>query len=84
MQKRTTCRKHYIALRNELSQETVATKSIAICKKILESPEYNEAQIILAYYPFRNSPFLRAADVFMRFAQLLISLLGDNIHHFYK
>jgi len=51
MQKRTTCRKHYIALRNELSQETVATKSIAICKKILESPEYNEAQIILAYYP---------------------------------
>ena len=54
MQKRTTCRKRYIALRNELSQEAVKAKSAVICEKILESPEYNEAQIILAYYPLGN------------------------------
>jgi len=54
MQKRTTCRKHYIALRNELSQEAVRIKSAVICEKILECPEYDEAQIILAYYPLGN------------------------------
>lgn len=54
MLKRTTCRKHYKALRNEMPREAVAAKSTAICEKVLKSTAYKTSQVILAYYPLGN------------------------------
>ncbi len=54
MPKRTICRKHYMALRNEMTQDEVITKSAAICEKVINSTIYINAQVILAYYPLGN------------------------------
>ena len=54
MPKRTTCRKHYITLRRQMSQEDVRTKSRDICEKVINCTAYKDAQVILAYYPLGN------------------------------
>lgn len=54
MPKRTTCRKQYIALRRQMLKEDVASKSAAICEKVLDSMTYKTAQVIVAYYPLGN------------------------------
>lgn len=54
MPKRTTCRKQYIALRRQMLKEDVASKSEAICEKVLDSMTYKTAQVIVAYYPLGN------------------------------
>ena len=54
MPKRTIYRKQYIALRRQMSKEDVASKSAAICEKILDSMTYKTAQVIVAYYPLGN------------------------------
>lgn len=54
MQKRRACRKLYKELRDEMSQEQVFRKSDLICRKVLESAEYQAADTIFAYYPLGN------------------------------
>ena len=54
MPKRTICRKQYIALRRQMPQKEVISKSTAICEKVLGSTAYKQAQVILAYYPLGN------------------------------
>ena len=65
MLRRKTCRKFYKELRDNMSQEQVFLRSKEICKYILESAEYNAAEIILAYYPLGNEvdciPVIKAA-----------------------
>lgn len=54
MPKRKNCRKFYKDLRDSMSREQVAVKSRAICKQVLSSAEYKDAETIFAYYPLGN------------------------------
>ena len=54
MPKRKSCRKFYRELRDALLKEQVLEKSEQICRRILESDEYKNAETIFAYYPLGN------------------------------
>lgn len=54
MLQRKNCRSYYRELRNSLTEEAVEEKSRLICRKVLDSQEYEQAQIILGYFPLGN------------------------------
>lgn len=54
MQTRENIRKHYKVLRNEMSAEEIKQKSAQICERIIASPWYKNASVILGYYPLGN------------------------------
>ena len=54
MPKRKSCRKCYKELRDVLSEEHVLAKSQQICRQVLLSDEYKNAETIFAYYPLGN------------------------------
>ncbi|MBR1478072.1 MAG: 5-formyltetrahydrofolate cyclo-ligase [Lachnospiraceae bacterium] len=47
-------RKKYLALRKELLKAEVSEKSGAICKRIMELPEYQAADVMLSYMSANN------------------------------
>ena len=51
MQQRKNCRNFYRKVRDALTQEEVMEKSKAICQNVFSSKEYEQAQVILGYYP---------------------------------
>lgn len=51
MLERKNCRKFYKELRDAMPREAASEKSEKICKQILESTEYKQAQMVFGYYP---------------------------------
>ena len=51
-------RKRIIAKRSSLSDEEVRDMSAAICRNIIQLPEYKCADVILGYYSTRKEPIL--------------------------
>lgn len=51
-------RKRIIAKRSSLSDEEVRDMSAAICRNIIQLPEYKYADVILGYYSTRKEPIL--------------------------
>ncbi|MBQ8279675.1 MAG: 5-formyltetrahydrofolate cyclo-ligase [Roseburia sp.] len=54
MPERRSCRKYYKELRDNMAPRQVIVKSEAICRQVLSSVEYKEAETIFAYYPLGN------------------------------
>ena len=54
--KKQQLRKELKSLRNKLSRDQVANWSSKICKHILSSPQYHQADVIFGYLAFGNEP----------------------------
>lgn len=59
METKEQSRKRIIQIRNQMTSEEVAQKSSLIAKKVLKTPEYEEADNILLYADYRHEVMTR-------------------------
>ncbi|MCD8230819.1 MAG: 5-formyltetrahydrofolate cyclo-ligase [Clostridiales bacterium] len=78
-------RKFYKQLRNDMEREQVASLSSEICRHILESPLFQTAEYIYAYYPLGNEADIRpvAEEAWKRGKQVAFpKVFGDEMCYF--
>ncbi len=85
MTKKQEIRKFYKQLRNDMDREQVAALSSEICKQILESPLFQAAEYIYAYYPLGNEADIRpvAEEAWRQGKQVAFpKVFGDEMYFF--